>query len=179
MKLSTKGRYAVMAMVDLAKIGGDSPTTLAKIAERQGMSLNYLEQLFNKLRRAGLVISNRGPGGGYRLAADASTINIADVMFAVDEPVHAVRCGGDTEKGCRGMGKCLTHHLWEALGAHILSFLGSMSLADVLDGDPFEFVAPGVGCQALARSFDVTLVPNASVAPTVGAGAATNGGSGA
>lgn len=172
MKLSTKGLYAVMAMVDLAKFGGNTPLTLAKIAERQGVSLNYLEQLFNKLRRSGLVVSNRGPGGGYRLAAEAGAINIADIMFAVDEPVHAIRCGGDIVKGCRGKGKCLTHDLWNALGAHILSFLGSLSLADVLEGDVFEFVAPGLGCQTLARNFDVTMVPGKALGPGASAGAA-------
>lgn len=149
MKLSTKGRYAVMAMVDLAGESTGRPISLGEIATRQGISQTYLEQLFNKLRRAGLVEATRGPGGGYRLAAAGNTIYLADVMFAVDEAVRTNACSEDPGSGCRGVGKCSCHDLWNVLGAHILSFLGAVTLADVVDGKAHEFVAPGQGCKAI------------------------------
>jgi Rrf2 family iron-sulfur cluster assembly transcriptional regulator len=136
MKLSTKGRYAVMAMTDLAGQGEGRPVALAEIAERQQISLAYLEQLFARLRRRGLVISARGPGGGYRLAREAELVSIADIVAAVDEPLRATRCaGGDSLPGCmRGGVRCLTHDLWEETGRRIEDFLASVSLADVLSG---------------------------------------------
>ncbi len=138
MKLSTRGRYAVMAMADLARHtgngAGDQPIPLAEIAERQEISLNYLEQLFGKLRRGGLVVAARGPGGGYRLAQPASELRIADIILAVDEPIKATRCRSDSTKGCLGRtGRCLTHDLWEELGRQIEVFLASVTLADVLE----------------------------------------------
>jgi Rrf2 family transcriptional regulator, iron-sulfur cluster assembly transcription factor len=133
MRLSTKGRYAVMAMTDLARHGADRAVSLAEIAARQEISLSYLEQLFARLRRSGLVKSVRGPGGGYRLARPAGETTVADIVIAVDEPLHATRCetGG---KGCMASGeKCITHHLWDELGRQIHLFLAGVSLADVID----------------------------------------------
>jgi Rrf2 family iron-sulfur cluster assembly transcriptional regulator len=133
MRLSTKGRYAVMAMVDLAKHSEGSPIALAEIAERQEISLSYLEQLFAKLRVAGLVKSVRGPGGGYLLGHPADETRIADVILAVDEPIRATRCAPGAPMGCRGSkSRCLTHDLWEELGNQIHLYLSSVTLADVV-----------------------------------------------
>jgi Rrf2 family iron-sulfur cluster assembly transcriptional regulator len=135
MRLSTKGRYAVMAMVDLARREDDAcrAVALADIAARQEISLSYLEQLFARLRRRGLVTSARGPGGGYRLARGADQTSIADIVHAVDEPLRATRCGAG--KGCMIKGeRCLTHDLWADLGARIEDYLASVSLADVANG---------------------------------------------
>lgn len=132
MKLGAKGRYAVMAMTDLARYGGDRAVTLAEIAERQELSLAYLEQLFALLRRAGLVKSVRGPGGGYLLGASADRICVAEIVSAVDEPLQAVRCEG--ERGCMTSGdRCATHDLWDALGRNIEGFLTGISLEDVIE----------------------------------------------
>ncbi len=142
MQLSTRGRYAVMAMVDLATrqtLGCEcGPICLAEIAARQKLSQAYLEQLFGKLRRAGLVASARGPGGGYRLARGSNAIAIADVIAAVDEPMHATRCEeggpGCIDGGTKGPSKCQTHDLWDELGRQIQFFLQAVTLADVVDG---------------------------------------------
>lgn len=136
MQLSTKGRYAVMAMTDLAGHGVERAVSLAEIAERQQLSLAYLEQLFARLRRRGLVVSSRGPGGGYRLARPAQQTNVAEVVMAVDEPLKATRCSGHgAAGGCmKGGAKCLTHDLWEETGRQIHAYLASISLADVLEG---------------------------------------------
>jgi len=139
MRLSTKGRYAVMAMADLAGHASDAnnpskPVALADIAERQDISLSYLEQLFAKLRRGGLVTSVRGPGGGYRLARPSDELRIADIIVAVDEPIAATRCKPNSSKGCTKTGaRCVTHDLWEELGQQIHVFLSSVSLADVVE----------------------------------------------
>lgn len=136
MRLSTKGRYAVMAMADLARRECDATraVALAEIAGRQQISLSYLEQLFARLRRKGLVMSARGPGGGYRLAKTAETTSIADIVHAVDEPLRATRCISQG-KGCMLKGeRCLTHDLWEDLGHRIEDYLASVSLADVVTG---------------------------------------------
>jgi len=131
-KLSTKGRYAVMALVDLASQSDGRPVALADIAERQEISLSYLEQLFAKLRRGGLVRSVRGPGGGYLLARSAEETRISDAILAVDEPIRATRCKTGSAIGCRAnKSRCLTHDLWEELGNQIHIFLSSVSLADV------------------------------------------------
>ena len=136
MKLSTKGRYAVTAMADIALNGASGPVALADIAERQEISLAYLEQLFAKLRRAGLVESVRGPGGGYTLARHPRDTKIASVMAAVDERLNAMGCEGRYEEG-KGCGKsheaCLTHHLWEELSAHVHVFLTQRSIGDVIE----------------------------------------------
>jgi len=134
MKLSTKGRYAVMAMVDLARHSAGKPVALNDIAARQEISLSYLEQLFAKLRRGGLVISARGPGGGYRLARGAAETRIADIILAVDEPIKATRCELGSPKGCTGhQGRCVTHDLWEELGRQIQIFLSAVTLDDVVN----------------------------------------------
>ena len=135
MKLSTKGRYAVTALSDIALHGTQDPVPLAEISERQDISLAYLEQLFVRLRRGGLVTSIRGPGGGYRLARPAAETSIAEVMTAVDERLNAMGCGGRYADGM-GCGKsqeaCLTHALWEQLSAHVHVFLSKVSIADVI-----------------------------------------------
>ncbi len=133
MKLSTKGRYAVMAMADLAIRSTGKPVSLADIATRQEISLSYLEQLFGKLRRGGLVKSVRGPGGGYLLSRQASQTRISDIVLAVDEPIKATRCNLGSPKGCRSdERRCITHDLWEELGNQIYLFLSSVSLEDVV-----------------------------------------------
>jgi Rrf2 family iron-sulfur cluster assembly transcriptional regulator len=136
MRLSTKGRYAVMAMADLARRQAEPcrAVALAEIAARQEISLSYLEQLFARLRRKGLVQSARGPGGGYRLAKTAAETSIADIVHAVDEPLRATRCSVKGQ-GCMLKGeRCLTHDLWADLGDRIEDYLSSVSLADVIGG---------------------------------------------
>jgi Rrf2 family iron-sulfur cluster assembly transcriptional regulator len=134
MKLNTKGRYAVMAMVDLASHGKERPVALADIAERQEISLSYLEQLFAQLRRHELVTAVRGPGGGYRLARGAEGTRIADIILAVDEPIKTTRCELGSPRGCTGrQTRCMTHDLWEEMGRQIHIFLSSITLADVLE----------------------------------------------
>ena len=136
MRLSTKGRYAVMAMADLAR-RQDEPcraVALADIAARQEISLSYLEQLFARLRRKGLVRSARGPGGGYRLTRTADETTIAEIVLAVDEPLRATRCA-TMGKGCMLKGeRCLTHDLWDDLGHRIEDYLASVTLSDVILG---------------------------------------------
>jgi len=133
-KLSTKGRYAVMAMVDLAKQSNGGPVALADVAERQEISLSYLEQLFGKLRRGGLVKSVRGPGGGYLLARTSADTRICDIIMAVDEPIQTTRCTPGSPTGCKSnQSRCLTHDLWEELGHHIYLYLSSVSLEDVVE----------------------------------------------
>lgn len=126
MRLTTRGRYAVTAMLDLALHYERGPVSLAEIAERQGISQSYLEQLFARLRRNGLVDGLRGPGGGYKLGRPGSAISVADVIDAVNETVDATRCGG--RRNCQGEQRCLTHDLWENLSNQIRDFLGSVSL---------------------------------------------------
>lgn len=138
MKLSTKGRYAVMAMTDLAGQGaagaGRRATPLADIAARQQISLSYLEQLFARLKRRGLVESVRGPGGGYRLARPADQLSVADVVHAVDEPLRATRCSA-RQAGCmKGGARCATHDLWAEMGDQIEAWLAGVSLEDVAKG---------------------------------------------
>jgi Rrf2 family iron-sulfur cluster assembly transcriptional regulator len=133
-KLSTKGRYAVMAMADLASQGGEKPVALADIATRQEISLSYLEQLFGKLRKAGLVTSVRGPGGGYMLARAPSDTRVSDVIMAVDEPISATRCVPGSPAGCHAdKARCLTHDLWTELSNQIYLYLSSVSLEDVCE----------------------------------------------
>lgn len=135
MKLSTRGRYAVMAMADLARASCDRPVALADIARRQEISLSYLEQLFSKLRKSGIVNSARGPGGGYQLAYPMEQTRIADIILSVEEPIKATRCEAGSIKGCTGQsGRCITHDLWEELGRHIHVYLSSVTLADIVNG---------------------------------------------
>jgi Rrf2 family iron-sulfur cluster assembly transcriptional regulator len=134
MKLSTKGRYAVMAMTDLAAHSQGQPVALADIAERQEISLSYLEQLFGKLRKGGLVKSVRGPGGGYCLSRGAAQTRVSDIMLAVDEPIKTTRCTPGSPAGCKSdRSRCLTHDLWQELGNHIYLYLSSVTLADVIE----------------------------------------------
>ena len=139
MRLSTKGRYAVMAMADLARHGRSETgegraVSLAEIATRQEISLSYLEQLFARLRKGGLVLSVRGPGGGYRLAKTAGETMVSEIVLAVDEPIRATRCAAHgTPSGCMLKGeRCITHDLWEDLGEEIHRYLASVSLEDVI-----------------------------------------------
>ncbi len=132
MILSTKGRYSVMAMVDLATHQSEKPVGLAAIAQRQEIPLAYLEQLFSRLKKAGLVTSVRGPGGGYKLARAADAMNVAEIMYASDEPIKMTRCDTESHKGCMATKeRCLTHDLWEGLTAQMRMYLGSITLADV------------------------------------------------
>jgi len=126
MRLTTKGRFAVTAMIDLASREGEGPVTLAGIAERQKISLSYLEQLFGKLRRYKLVNSVRGPGGGYRLAREMTSITVADIIFAVDEPLDATQCGG--KQNCHDEQRCMTHDLWANLNKLMYEYLDSVTL---------------------------------------------------
>jgi Rrf2 family iron-sulfur cluster assembly transcriptional regulator len=130
MKLTSKGRYAVTAMLDLALHTDEGPVTLAAISERQGISLPYLEQLFTRLRKQGLVTSTRGPGGGYSLSRTADEIAIAEVVTAVDEVVDATRCGGLAN--CQDGMRCLTHDLWTELSEQIHSFLSGITLGHLV-----------------------------------------------
>lgn len=135
MRLTSKGRYAVMAMADLALHGGaERAVPLQEVARRQDISLSYLEQLFARMRRAGLVSGVRGPGGGYRLARPADNVTIADIIDAVNEPIKATRCDPASTTSCIGkQGRCIAHGLWQEMGDRIQSFLTSVSLADVLE----------------------------------------------
>lgn len=139
MRLTTKGRYAVTAMLDLAFHSKQSPVTLTDIATRQTISLSYLEQLFARLRKAGMVNGVRGPGGGYQLSRDASEINIADVIEAVDEQLDSTKCGG--EGNCQNNKSCLTHDLWMGLSEQIRTYLQGISLGDLLERHPIKEVA--------------------------------------
>jgi Rrf2 family transcriptional regulator, iron-sulfur cluster assembly transcription factor len=141
MELNTRGRYAVMAMADLAKHGNGASVPLSAVALRQHISLDYLEQLFLKLRRAGLVESVRGRHGGYKLGRPAGEIFVAEIMSAVEEGTRMTRCFGDQSAGCFGETRCLTHDLWSALGDRIESFLASISLTHVIEGIPQQHTA--------------------------------------
>jgi len=150
-ELNTKGRYAVMAMADLAKHGAGEALPLSAIAERQQISLAYLEQLFVKLRRAQLVESARGRSGGYRLGRPAVSISVAEIMAAVEEGVRMTRCHGEAATPCVAGQRCLTHGLWDALGEQILAFLDSITLAEVIDGIPLTKQAKRAGDQQALR----------------------------
>lgn len=130
MRLTTKGRFAVTAMLDLALLEAEKPVTLAGISERQDISLSYLEQLFSRLRRQGLVMSVRGPGGGYRIAKPHHDISVSDIITAVDEQIDATQCGGN--ENCHEDGPCMTHDLWASLNQKILDYLSGVTLADMV-----------------------------------------------
>ena len=136
MRLTTKGRFAVTAMIDLALRQGKGPVTLSGISQRQAISLSYLEQLFGKLRRHEIVESIRGPGGGYSLARSADRVTVADIIIAVDEPLDATQCGG--KGNCHGADStigthCMTHDLWATLNEKMVDYLDSVSLQDLVD----------------------------------------------
>ncbi|ACR70334.1 Fe-S cluster assembly transcriptional regulator IscR [Edwardsiella ictaluri] len=139
MRLTSKGRYAVTAMLDVALHSQEGPVPLADISERQGISLSYLEQLFSRLRKNGLVASVRGPGGGYLLGKETSEIAIGAVITAVDESVDATRCQG--KEGCQGGTRCLTHTLWRDLSERISGFLNNISLAELVNNQEVMDVA--------------------------------------
>lgn len=130
MKMTTKGRYAVTAMLDLALHDSEDPVSLAEISQRQDISLTYLEQLFSKLKRNNLIESARGPGGGYRLALNPDDITIAKIVYSVDEPIDITRCGG--KQNCQGDERCLTHDLWMELNRHVSDFLNGITLGDLI-----------------------------------------------
>jgi Rrf2 family transcriptional regulator, iron-sulfur cluster assembly transcription factor len=131
MRLTTKGRFAVTAMLDLALHGEEGPVSLAGISERQRISLSYLEQLFGKLRRRSLVESVRGPGGGYNLARDAAAVSIADIVRAVEEPIDSTQCGG--RENCHDNHRCMTHDLWEELNSTVYGFLEGVKLSHLVE----------------------------------------------
>ena len=131
MRLTTKGRFAVTAMLDLALHGDEGPVSLAGISERQRISLSYLEQLFGKLRRGNLVESVRGPGGGYNLARDAAAVSVADIVRAVEEPIDSTQCGG--RENCHDNQRCMTHDLWEELNTTVYGFLESVNLSQLVE----------------------------------------------
>lgn len=130
MRLTTKGRFAVTAMIDLALNNHAGPVTLADISERQKISLSYLEQLFGKLRRRSLVTSVRGPGGGYNMANPLDQVSVADIILAVDEPIDATQCGG--KENCKDDRKCITHDLWTDLNRHIFDYLAAVKLSELV-----------------------------------------------
>ena len=131
MRLTTKGRFAVTAMLDLALHASGGPVTLSGISERQKISLSYLEQLFGKLRRREIVESVRGPGGGYNLARDASRVSVADIVRAVEEPIDSTQCGG--RENCHDNQRCMTHDLWEELNTTVYGFLEGVSLSQLVE----------------------------------------------
>lgn len=152
MRLTTKGRFAVTAMVDLSMRQTRGPVTLAAISERQHISLSYLEQLFGKLRRAKLVNSVRGPGGGYCLAKPIANITVADIISAVDEPIDATQCAG--KENCNDDRRCITHDLWATLNEKMNDYLTSVSLADVIShqqGKPVQVIKDFRGAEMRAE----------------------------
>ena len=133
MRITSRGRYAVLAMVDIAKHGGASPCSLSHISVRQNISLSYLEQIFNDLKKAKLVCSQRGPGGGYKLSKKSSKIRILEIFEAIDEKIKTTACGNDPNSTCSGNGKkCLTHNFWEELESVIGDYLNSVYLSDLI-----------------------------------------------
>ena len=143
MRMTTKGRFAVTAMLDLALNQGARPVTLAGISRRQGISLSYLEQLFGKLRRHSLVDSVRGPGGGYTLAKQSENMSVAEIIIAVDEPIDATQCGG--KENCREEGRCMTHDLWATLNEKMYDYLASVKLSDLMETHKRNSEASGRG----------------------------------
>ena len=166
MRLTTKGRFAVTAMIDLAMRSTGGPVALAAISQRQHISLSYLEQLFGKLRRQELVESTRGPGGGYALGRDAADITVADIIVAVDEPIDATGCAG--KENCMGddAGRCMTHDLWASLNTKMIDYLSSISLKKLADEQLAKGVAidespikRGISTQPVVKPIKIT-APN-------------------
>jgi len=150
MRLTTKGRFAVTAMIDLAMRQTGGPVTLSAISERQRISLSYLEQLFGRLRRRNLVTSVRGPGGGYMLALPPERISVADIIVAVDEPLDATQCGG--KENCLDDKRCMTHDLWATLNTKMHEYLSSVSLADLVEQQRGRPVSVLQDCRSDART---------------------------
>ena len=155
MRLTTKGRFAVTAMIDLALRSSNGPVALAAISQRQQISLSYLEQLFGKLRRHELVESTRGPGGGYSLGRAAAEITVADIIVAVDEPIDATGCSGGEHCMGEDTGKCMTHDLWAGLNAKMIEFLDSVSLKKLVD----DQLAKGVSVDEVPIKRAISSVP--------------------
>ena len=155
MRLTTKGRFAVTAMIDLALRSSNCPVALAAISQRQQISLSYLEQLFGKLRRHELVESTRGPGGGYSLGRGAEAITVADIIVAVDEPIDATGCSGGEHCMGEDTGKCMTHDLWAGLNAKMIEFLDSVSLKKLVD----DQLAKGVSVDEVPIKRAISSVP--------------------
>ncbi len=155
MRLTTKGRFAVTAMIDLALRSNNGPVALAAISQRQQISLSYLEQLFGKLRRHELVESTRGPGGGYSLGRKADEISVADIIVAVDEPLDATSCGG--QENCMGddAGRCMTHDLWASLNRKMIEYLDSISLRKLVD----DQLAKGISVEEAPVKRAISSVP--------------------
>ncbi len=160
MRLTTKGRFAVTAMIDLALRQHDGPVTLAGIAERQRISLSYLEQLFGKLRRHQLVASVRGPGGGYCLAKTMEAVSVADIIRAVDEPLDATMCGG--RGNCHDEKPCMTHDLWMSLNAHMYDYLSSVTLGGLVGKQREGHAVPSQNERPLRRTRRIALVSAAA-----------------
>jgi Rrf2 family iron-sulfur cluster assembly transcriptional regulator len=164
MRLTTKGRFAVTAMIDLAMRQQGGPVTLAAISQRQKISLSYLEQLFGRLRRHELVESTRGPGGGYSLGRGPADVSVADIIFAVDEPLDATSCGG--REDCHDDGPCMTHQLWANLNSKMLEYLRSVSLADLVDQQREKSVLPRAKPVSILREHRAALVlPTSTLQP--------------
>ncbi len=157
MRLTTKGRFAVTAMIDLGLRQHHGPVTLAAISQRQRISLSYLEQLFGKLRRHGLVESTRGPGGGYTLGRTAADISVADIIYAVDEPLDATQCGG--KENCDNDQRCMTHDLWANLNRVMVDYLDSVSLHDLVEQQKQRLAQQGVNVAQLHDNRRVTRRP--------------------
>lgn len=155
MRLTTKGRFAVTAMIDLALRSSNGPVALAAISQRQQISLSYLEQLFGKLRRHELVESTRGPGGGYSLGRGAGEITVADIIVAVDEPIDATGCSGSEQCMGEDAGKCMTHDLWAGLNAKMIEFLDSVSLKKLVD----DQLAKGISVDEVPMKRAISSVP--------------------
>ena len=160
MRLTTKGRFAVTAMIDLALRGQDGPVTRAGISERQKISLSYLEQLFGKLRRHKLVESVRGPGGGYCMAKPLDQVSVADIIRAVDEPLDATQCGG--RENCHGEHRCMTHDLWTTLNTKMYEYLSSVFLADLVSQQQAR-LAEAEGAEAAGVAGGVASISAASL----------------
>jgi len=155
MKLTSKGRYAVTAILDVAIHASEGPVPLADISERQGISLSYLEQLFSRLRKNGLVVSIRGPGGGYRLGKCTADIAVSDVISAVDESVDATKCGG--HGNCQSGNQCLTHTLWHNLSKQIEEFLQSITLSELVKQSDVQTVSKRQDGEHKRKSVDTSL----------------------
>ncbi|HTT12879.1 MAG TPA: Fe-S cluster assembly transcriptional regulator IscR [Burkholderiaceae bacterium] len=147
MRLTTKGRFAVTAMIDLALRQQNGPVTLAGISQRQKISLSYLEQLFGKLRRHALVQSTRGPGGGYTLARPMADVSVADIIYAVDEPLDATQCGG--KENCDNDQRCMTHDLWASLNRVMVDYLDSVNLQDLVEKQRSRMAQQGSGAAVI------------------------------
>ncbi len=162
MRLTTKGRFAVTAMLDLALNETDKPVTLADISERQSISLSYLEQLFSRLRRQGLVSSVRGPGGGYHVAKAHHEISVSHIITAVDELIDATQCGG--KEDCHDEGRCMTHDLWASLNTKILDYLSGVTLADMVENKRQNDAGQkdsqkGIGQKGIGKTSELVFTP--------------------